>query len=90
MLRSHFTDHPASVGETYWQHLGMAASFGYAMFLGAFACLAHAIFPFLFEKTGSRIIGTLHDRMIVNRARQSTPRQIAPGSDTGVSAQRTG
>jgi len=47
----------------------MASGFGWKMFLGAFACFAHAALPFCFEKTGSSIIEGLHDRMVVNRQR---------------------
>ena len=66
-LRDLFTDHPASVGETYWQHLASAWGFAWRMMLASLACLVHALLPFLFEKTGSRAITHLHDRMVVNR-----------------------
>lgn len=65
-----FCEHPASVGETYFQHLGSAISFSVSMFAGALCCLIHAVFPFAFQRTGSAIIGDLHDRMIANRARK--------------------
>lgn len=68
-LRSLFTDHPASVGETYLQHMGVALGFGGRMILAGAACLIHAILPFLFTKTGSEAISTLHDRMIAHRHR---------------------
>ena len=67
-----FTEHPASVGETYWQHFGMALSFSVTLFAAAFCCLVHAIFPFAFEKTGSCMITKLHDRMVTNRSRLNT------------------
>ena len=64
-----FTQHPASVGENYLQHMGSALSFALPL-LGAFlACLVHALLPFLFEKTGSRLIVRLHERMVTNRHR---------------------
>lgn len=69
MLSKPFTDHPSSVGETYWQHMGMAFSFAFAMIGAGFACLLHGIFPFLFVRTGSRTITELHDRMVTNRSR---------------------
>jgi hypothetical protein len=65
-----FTDHPASVGETYVQHLGSAGFFGSRMILAGMACLLHGLLPFLFVRTGSRTIALLHDRMLVNRHRQ--------------------
>ena len=66
-----FTEHPASVGESYGEHLVMAGGFGIRMILGGFACLLHGLLPFLFVKTGSRQIGTLHDRMVTNRNRKA-------------------
>jgi Family of unknown function (DUF6356) len=72
-----FADHPASVGETYWQHARHSAQFGIAMLRGASAAFVHAIVPALCTTTGSRIIARLHDRMILNRSRlKSTAREI--------------
>lgn len=65
-----FTEHPASVDETYAEHLVMASSFGLRMMLGGIACMIHGLLPFLFVKTGSQQIGTLHERMIVKRNRK--------------------
>lgn len=68
-----FTEHPASVGETYGEHLVMASSFGLRMILGGIACLIHGLLPFLFVKTGSLQVATLHDRMVANRRRKPLP-----------------
>jgi hypothetical protein len=62
-----FKEHPASVGETYFEHMGMASSFGVRMVFAGTACLLHGFFPFLFVKTGSKAIAELHDRMVVKR-----------------------
>lgn len=62
-----FTDHPASVGENYFTHMRSAFGFGWAMLAGGFACLIHGVFPFFFTKSGSKIVTTLHDRMITHR-----------------------
>lgn len=64
-----FTDHPASVGETYVEHLEVAASFGVTMILGGIACIIHGLVPALFVKTGSRTVRQLHDRMVSHRQR---------------------
>lgn len=72
MGRLSFTDHPASVGETYGEHLRSACSFSASMIAGGLACLVHAIFPFLFVSTASSTIRELHDRMVINRARART------------------
>jgi hypothetical protein len=62
-----FTEHPASVGESYSEHLFRAVYFGTRMVLAGAACLVHGVLPFLFVRTGSRAIAELNDRMIVNR-----------------------
>ncbi len=62
-----FTHHPASVGETYWQHLLASARFAALLGVAAVAALVHAVLPFLFEKTASEIITTLHRRMVTHR-----------------------
>ncbi len=67
-----FTQHPASIGETYWQHLGVAFSFAIALFGAAFAALVHAFLPSCFEKTASLKITELHNRMVHNRQKQNT------------------
>ena len=69
MLKSLFTSHPASVGETYGEHMVMAGSFGLKMILCGLACLVHAILPFLFVTTASRTVDGLHDQMVVSRRR---------------------
>lgn len=72
-LKTLFTEHPASVDETYGEHFVMATGFGTRMILGGLACLLHGIFPFLFVKTGSAQISTLHDRMVKNRHTKQLP-----------------
>ena len=68
-----FTEHPESVGESYFQHMGMAFSFSLTMLLSAFACLIHGVFPFLFVKTGSSTITRLYERMVSRRNRMVHP-----------------
>jgi hypothetical protein len=62
-----FTEHPRSVGESYWQHMAVALSFAGTMLMGAAASLVHAIFPFLCTKTGSGIVLKLHERVAKRR-----------------------
>lgn len=77
-MKNPFTEHPNSVGENYVEHMGQAMSFALPLFLAAFACLAHAFLPFLFEKTGSKIISGLHDRMVANRVRTKNQHKVVP------------
>jgi hypothetical protein len=60
MLSELFSRHPASVGETYTEHMQVAAGFGLRLFLASLACFVHALLPFLFERTGSTAIQSLH------------------------------
>ncbi|WP_206378264.1 DUF6356 family protein [Sneathiella limimaris] len=66
-VRTLFTDHPASVNESYLEHMAMSASFGRALLAAAFCAFIHALFPFLFEKTASGIINRLYSRMVSHR-----------------------
>jgi len=68
-LQNLFTEHPASVGETYGEHFGTALGFAFWMFVASVACAIHAVLPFAFVRTGSGIITRLHDRMVQNRSR---------------------
>lgn len=63
MIDRIFLDHPASVEETYLQHMRFAFSFSGLLFLAAFAALAHALVPAACETTASRIIKRLHARI---------------------------
>jgi hypothetical protein len=63
-----FTAHPASVGETYTEHLVRAVCFAARMMLAGLACLIHGVLPFLFVRTGSRAITELNERLIATRA----------------------
>jgi hypothetical protein len=66
-IRRHFVEHPASVGETYFQHLCAASGFAIRMIGGGIACFMHALLPFTFKNTGSDCISDLHERMIQKR-----------------------
>lgn len=68
-----FTEHPDSVGETYFQHLLAAGGFGLRMVLGGLACLLHGLLPFLFERTGSNCVKDLHQRMVARQRRPQPP-----------------
>lgn len=80
MLKSLFTEHPKSVGESYFEHMGMSASFGAAMFKGAAACFVHALIPGLCVRTGSGVVTELHDRMVTNRNKHAVASPAPTGS----------
>ena len=78
MIKRAFTEHPASVGESYFQHMGMAFGFGAKMMMSGLACLIHAIFPFLFVTTGRDCIKDLHARMVTHRDRRTSEDTAMP------------
>lgn len=55
-----FLAHPASVNESYVEHMGIALRFGATMIVGGLACLAHAIVPAIFPRTASRTVRELN------------------------------
>jgi len=62
-LKRLFTEHPASVGETYTQHMGVALSFALPLTKAALGAFVHAVFPFLCTTTASDTVKGLHARM---------------------------
>lgn len=68
-----FTEHPRSVGETYFEHMETAFRFGGAMVVGGLACLVHGLIPRLFMRTASRTVQELHGRMVANRRTKRLP-----------------
>ena len=63
MIRRLFVEHPESVGESYGEHLSVASWYGVRLLGAGLACLVHALFPFLFVRTGSATIEHLHGHM---------------------------
>ena len=68
-----FTEHPATVGESYFEHMGSAISFATAMFTASLACFLHAFLPFLFKTRGRDTIRNLYTRMVTHRHKDATP-----------------
>ena len=52
---SKFTEHPHSLGESYFTHLLCALSYGIRMIFTGFAVIIHAVFPFVFKASGSNL-----------------------------------
>lgn len=63
LLDRWFLAHPASVDETYFEHMRFALGFCFWLALAAGAALIHAVFPALCETTASRILRKLVARM---------------------------
>ena len=63
MAENPFTRHPREIGESYFEHLGVAFGFGLKMIAGGLACLVHGLCPFLFERTGSQTVRDLNSTL---------------------------
>lgn len=59
-------EHPASVNESYFEHMRFASSFALGLFIAGGAAVVHAVIPCLCEKTASNKITELY-RKIENR-----------------------
>ncbi|MCH9838737.1 MAG: DUF6356 family protein [Ilumatobacter sp.] len=62
-IRQHFTEHPASVGETYGEHFRVAVGFAVSLAVAAAAAAVHAVVPSWCTKTASSRIVSLHEQM---------------------------
>mgnify|MGYP001200769792 FL=1 len=58
-----FTDHPASVGQTYFEHFKFAVKVSASLLKAFSACLIHAIYPPVHKNTASATIAELHNRI---------------------------
>ena len=75
-----FIRHPASVGETYGQHLIAAVGFGLKLVAGGLGCLVHAVIPELFARAGSDCVASLHARL--TERRRTADADSAPAQTT--------
>lgn len=62
-IKSRFTDHPASVGETYGEHFRVALHFSYELGKASVAAAAHAFYPCVCLTRASDAVKTLGDEM---------------------------
>ena len=63
-----FLDHPKTVGESYWEHFGVATGFGRTMIVGGIKAVLHGIFPNIFKTSGSDTVRKLHAVLVEKRA----------------------
>lgn len=72
MLKTLFTKHPDSMGESYLTHCRLAMSFAVQFLVAGFACLIHAVLPFLFVRTGTTRLARLNHLMHQHRSSTSS------------------
>ncbi|MBM3521091.1 MAG: hypothetical protein FJX63_10080 [Alphaproteobacteria bacterium] len=68
-----FREHPAKVGENYFEHMGFAWTFAARLFAAAFAALLHGIVPALCETTASSAVIAMNDEIRARRAQMAKP-----------------
>ena len=61
-VKTLFLAHPRTVDEGYFEHMAFAGRFSARLMLAAGAALVHAVLPFLFERTASRMVAELYAR----------------------------
>jgi hypothetical protein len=80
-LQNLFSEHPASVGESYSEHFAVAAGYSARLFAAALAAMVHSFFPFLFKNTASRAITEMHREIV----RRKTGPQLTESAQAQVS-----
>lgn len=67
-------EHPESVGQTYFEHMANATEYGIKSCVAGGVFFTHAVFPFLFEKTGSEMVNNLNNQLQdkLNRNRENS------------------
>ena len=63
LISAVFLDHPATVNETYFQHMRFALTFAFWLAMAGLAALVHAFIPAACETTASRILRRLVAKM---------------------------
>ncbi|MDE0968208.1 MAG: DUF6356 family protein [Octadecabacter sp.] len=63
LINRWFLAHPATVDETYFQHMKFAGSFAFWLTVAGGAALIHALIPALCETTAGQILRNLVVRM---------------------------
>ena len=59
-IRGKFTEHPSSVGETYFEHMAFAAGMSRKLLRAAYCCAVHALMPWRHCTSGSEAIKEMH------------------------------
>ena len=63
MFQRWFTEHPRSIGETYFEHNRKALRFSASLFSAGASCFIHAFMPCLFQHSASKVVAELNERM---------------------------
>ena len=72
-----FLEHPRDVKESYFEHFGHSASYGFRVLSIATCCFIHALIPGLCVRTGSGVVSDLHHRMVTHRNKSACADQAS-------------
>ncbi|MEM8924535.1 MAG: DUF6356 family protein [Actinomycetota bacterium] len=88
-MTSRFTEHPAQVGETYFEHQRVAFGFSRTLFAAAFQAAVHAVCPWLCCTSASDKIRELNDRIVAGgrgrAAAEAAAREAVDGMEPAAS-----
>ena len=72
-LKNMFHDHPAKVGESYFEHMAFAFGFSARLFRAAAAAFLHGVVPCLHETTASAEVLAMTDEIRARRSLMAAP-----------------
>jgi len=81
-IKSYFTEHPESAGETYSEHFKVAISVSRQLMGGALAAAVHAFLPKFHETTASERIHSLAHCLETGNRDAITPLKKVPCRET--------
>ena len=80
-MKNLFTCHPESVNETYLEHMQFAGGAGFRMVGAGVAALVHAVLPFVFEKTASRLMAPIAHKLVARNRDLQPERELIQMND---------
>ncbi len=81
-IKTYFTEHPESAGETYGEHFMVAMSMSRQLFGGALAAAVHAVLPNFHKTTASERIHNLAHCLNTDNRSAITPVRKVPCRET--------
>lgn len=75
-----FTDHPASVNESYGEHFVFAGRFGLKLIGAGLTACVHGLLPFAFKTTASRTIQEMAQETAARSTAPNARNATAPGA----------
>ena len=85
-LTSRFTDHPAQVGETYFEHQRVAFRFSRRLAGAAVKAAVHAVAPWCCRTSASECIRELNDEIVATGRGRLAEASSATPATPGVAA----